>query len=100
MRKSLTIAIREYLAAVRTKAFMVSLVMVPVLIAVSSFVQYLTRKQIDTVDKRVAVVDRTGALFDDLLKKAEQRNATETQNEETHEKVKAAILLELSLIHI
>lgn len=94
MRKSLTIAIREYLAAVRTKAFMVSLVMVPVLIAVSSFVQYLTRKQIDTVDKRVAVVDRTGALFDDLLKKAEQRNATETQNEETHEKVKAAILLE------
>lgn len=94
MRKALTIAVREYLAAVRTKSFIISLLLMPILIALSSGIQYITRKQLDTEDKRIAVIDRTGALFPDLLKKVEKRNANEIYDEETHKKTKAAFLLE------
>ena len=94
MRKALTIAVREYLAAVRTKSFILSLLMMPILIAVSSGVQYLTRRQLDTEDKRIAVIDRTGALFPDLLKKAEKRNENDIFDEETHKKTRAAFILE------
>lgn len=94
MRKALTIAVREYLAAVRTKSFILSLLMLPILIALSSGVQYLTRKQLDTEDKRIAVIDRTGALFPILLQRAEARNKTQVYDDERHKKLKAAFLLE------
>ncbi len=94
MHKALTIAVREYLAAVRTKSFILSLLMLPILIALSSGIQYLTRRQLDTEDKRIAVVDRTGALFEELKKKVEKRNANDIFDEETHNKTRAAFLLE------
>src|SRR5437763_4558359 len=73
---------------------MITLLLVPVLIVASSGIQYLSRRQMDTEDKRIAVIDRTGVLYADLLKLAEKRNETEVYDRETGKKVKAAFLLE------
>jgi ABC-2 type transport system permease protein len=96
MRKVLLIAAREYKAAVRTKAFLVSLLLMPLLMVGTSAIQYVTRKQLDTEDKRFAVIDRTpgSSLYPLLLKRAEQRNQNQLRDEETDEKTKAAFILE------
>jgi hypothetical protein len=59
VHKLLAIAGREYKAAVRTKAFVISLVLVPVLWGVSIGVQVLMHKAEDRSVKKYAVVDRT-----------------------------------------
>jgi ABC-2 type transport system permease protein len=59
MRKILVIAAREYRAAVRSKAFLVTLVLMPVLMTGSIGVQLLFKKFEDTTEKKFAVVDRS-----------------------------------------
>jgi ABC-2 type transport system permease protein len=59
MRKVFVIAAREYNAAVRTKAFLISLLMMPLLMGGSIAVQTLLRDQPSTGAKRFAVIDRT-----------------------------------------
>jgi ABC-2 type transport system permease protein len=76
MHKVLVIALREYRAAVRTKAFLISLVMLPVLMGGSLGVQMLVMKADSVKDKRYAVIDRTPGqkLFDALEQEANKRN--------------------------
>lgn len=74
MHKTLTVAGREYVAAVKTKAFVVSLVLMPVLMLGSIVVQVLLKDQVDLTARKVAVVDNTGALFETLQTAAERRN--------------------------
>jgi hypothetical protein len=59
MRKVLVIAAREYNAAVRTKAFVISLLIMPLMMGGSILMQWLLRDFRDLKDKRFAVVDRT-----------------------------------------
>jgi ABC-2 type transport system permease protein len=59
MRKILTIAKREYLAGVRTKAFLVSLILMPVMMGGSIGLSALSKKLDDTSEKTYAVVDRS-----------------------------------------
>ena len=59
MNKILVVAKREYTAAVRTKAFLVSLLLMPILMFGGIFVQNQTRKLADTNTYKVAVLDRT-----------------------------------------
>jgi ABC-2 type transport system permease protein len=59
MRKMLVVALREYLAAVRTKTFLITLIIMPVLMGGSIVVQWLLRDLHDTKTKHFAVVDRT-----------------------------------------
>jgi ABC-2 type transport system permease protein len=59
MRKVLVIACREYVAAVRTKAFLLGLLLMPVMMGGSVLVQWLAKDLVDIRDKRFAVVDRT-----------------------------------------
>jgi ABC-2 type transport system permease protein len=59
VHKLLAIAGREYKAAVKTKAFVISLLLVPILWAVSIGVQVLLKKAEDRGTKTFAVVDRT-----------------------------------------
>ena len=69
MSKSFSIALREYRSAVRSKAFVITLVALPVLMIGSSVAQFLLRDKVDTTDKTFVVVDRTG-LFEDSFKTA------------------------------
>jgi ABC-2 type transport system permease protein len=59
MRKILVIARREYLTAVRTKAFIASLVILPVVMVGSAVVQFYLEAEAATKDKHFAIVDRS-----------------------------------------
>src|SRR5579872_2177316 len=60
MRKILVIARRDYRASVRSKGFIVSLVLMPVLMTASIGLQVLFQKLEDTKEKKYAVVNRFG----------------------------------------
>jgi ABC-2 type transport system permease protein len=79
MRKTLVIAVREYQAAVRTKAFLISLLVMPVLMGGSVAAQLLLRGRVDTEPKRFAVIDRTPSpgVYDELEARVAERNAHE-----------------------
>lgn len=75
MFKVWTIAVREYKAAVQTKAFILSIVMMPVLWGVSIGVQVLMKKADDRSTKKYVVVDRTpGAALSAALDAAVKRH--------------------------
>lgn len=74
MSKLWVVARREYRTTVRTKAFVVAIVLVPIFMGGGIMVQALTRGRIDADDKRIAVLDRSGKLFATLEEAAAKRN--------------------------
>ena len=74
MRKVMVIAVREYKASVKTKAFILSLVLMPVLMIGSIVVQRFMKDKVDTTTKTFAVLDQTGRLFDSVAQEATRRN--------------------------
>ena len=74
MNKIWRVAVTEYLNTVRTKAFILGVLALPVLICLSGFLQYFGQKNKDVRDRRFAVVDRSGALFAVIAAKAVERN--------------------------
>jgi ABC-2 type transport system permease protein len=74
MRKTLIIAKREYRAMITTKAFLIMLVMMPVLMGGSIFFQEQIRQRVNLDDKRIVVLDQTGKLYQQLSEVAETRN--------------------------
>ncbi|MHC5111081.1 MAG: ABC transporter permease [Planctomycetota bacterium] len=77
MNKIFVVAMREYLAAVKTKAFILSVIMIPLLYGVGFTLPALLRDKIDVTDKTVAVIDETGELFDILQQASQFRNENE-----------------------
>jgi len=59
LRKIYVIAAREYLAVVRTKAFIISLVLLPVMMFGSIAIQRAAQKMQDVNDKRFVFIDNT-----------------------------------------
>lgn len=80
MWKIYTIARREYAAMVATKAFLLSITFLPVLMFGGVLVaSYMQNKVSDTSDKRLMIADGTGGeLFTALKDAAEKRNAALT----------------------
>lgn len=74
MNKILTIAWREYQAMVATKAFMIGMAMMPVLMLGGAWLPKLLQGMEQAEDRRIAVIDRTGRLFQPFRLAAEQRN--------------------------
>jgi ABC-2 type transport system permease protein len=96
LRKILVIAAREFGAAVKTKAFLVSLVLMPLLMFGGILVQRVAGKMGDVKDKRVAVVDRTpgGTLADTLERAASYRNESGVLDKKTGRQDKPRIVIE------
>lgn len=82
MRKMLVVAMREYQAAVKSKAFIISLVAMPVFMGGSIAVQTLMRNKVDVTEKRVAVIDYSGVIFDSIAEAAAKRNESEISGSE------------------
>lgn len=59
MSKTLVIAVREYLAAVKTKGFIVGLILMPLLMGGGVAVQAFTRGLGEQTQRKIAVLDRT-----------------------------------------
>jgi len=94
MRKILIIALREFKAAVKTKSFIISLIMMPVLMGGSMVVSLLTQNKVDTSDKKFVVIDHSGLFSVALQQSVKQRNESEIYKTGTHEKIKPAYFLE------
>jgi ABC-2 type transport system permease protein len=77
MSKVLTIAAREFKAMVATKAFLLSITLMPILMFGGILVaSYLGNRVTDVSDRRIVIADGTGGeLFDELKRAAETRNA-------------------------
>jgi ABC-2 type transport system permease protein len=87
MRKVWAVAFREYKAAVQTKAFIVSIVLMPLLMGVSIGVQYMLKKAEDRGTKKYAVVDRTRQLRPALEAAIAHHNKFESYDPETKERI-------------
>jgi ABC-2 type transport system permease protein len=74
MAKVPRVAWNEYLNIIRTKAFLISLVLMPVLMGGAIAVQALLRDKVDLSDRRFAVVDESGQLLAALQRAADERN--------------------------
>ncbi len=96
MHKSYIIALREYRAAVRSKAFVITLVVMPILMGGAIVGQLLLKDQVDTSDKHFAIVDRTGQFEAALTGAAEEYNMNQVFDLEDGErkKIKPAFVLE------
>ena len=73
MRKVLTIAIAEFEQAVRSRAFIIGLLALPLLMSAAFFIQAMTARR-DTSERRFAIVDRTGVVAAALVAAAGTHN--------------------------
>jgi ABC-2 type transport system permease protein len=94
MRKIFVIARREYLSMVGSKAFVIGVAVLPVLMVVGAFVPKLLEKSVDLGDKKVVVLDRSGKLFDELSAAVKTRNDTEITDAKTGRQTSARYVLE------
>jgi ABC-2 type transport system permease protein len=74
VNKALIVAVSEFTTLVRSKGFLVGLLMMPVFIGISIGVQKFTRDSTDVKDRPFVVVDRSGALFAPLTTAADDWN--------------------------
>jgi ABC-type Na+ efflux pump permease subunit len=76
MRKILVVARTEIAQVVRTRAFLVGVLLMPVLAALVGFLQQRLENRVDGSPRRFAVVDRSGdGLWAALSQRADARNA-------------------------
>jgi ABC-2 type transport system permease protein len=94
MHKIAIIARREYQALVRTKAFIISLVIMPVFMFGGIFIQKFLAGRIDVGEKKIVVLDGTGRIFEPLAALAKFHNESELVDKETGRKTRPTITLE------
>lgn len=71
MRKILTIAWWEYITKVRTKAFLISIVLMPIFMFGFIYLGNLAEKM-DTKQRTIGVIDLTGWIFDEFYRKVHE----------------------------
>jgi ABC-2 type transport system permease protein len=95
MRKALKLAHREYKSAVHTKGFLIGLLIAPLFMGGSFLAMMLLKGRVDTTDRTVAVVDRSGIIAGSLVEAAGKRNAEDIFDEKTGKKNKPAYVIEI-----
>jgi ABC-2 type transport system permease protein len=88
MRRILLIARRDYLATIRTRAFLFGLVVAPILFGGGFLGIALLKSQPDIKDRRVAILDRTGKAAAAVIQAAQEKNAKELYDKATGKQVK------------
>src|ERR1035437_4932128 len=94
LRKILLMAKRDYIESVRTKAFIIGLVVAPLLFGGGFLGIAIMKKKPDLRDKRIAVVDRTGLVAPPLLRAVAEKNAKDAYDKVTHAQIEALYVLE------
>jgi len=94
MDKILTLFKREYRAAVRTKSFIISLIIVPIMMGGGFLAVIIMENKQDTEDKNFVVIDHSGQMQEPLMKALELRNQNQVIDPETGEKVLSAYHVE------
>ena len=73
-RRILWIARRDYLAVVRTKAFIIGLIVFPILFGGAGIATMLLRGKGGETDRRIAILDRTGTAGAAVVQAVRQKN--------------------------
>jgi ABC-2 type transport system permease protein len=94
MRKVLLMAKRDFIESIQTKAFIIGLVVAPLLFGGGFLGLAVLKKRPDLRDKRIAVVDSTGMVAPVFLQLAEQKNAKDAYDEKTHDQIAARYVFE------
>ena len=76
MHRILLVAKRDYLASVRTKAFLFGLVFFPLMFGGVFLLVAMQRGKVD-VDRRIAILDRTGVAAPAVIQAVEEQNRRE-----------------------
>jgi len=95
MHKILTIAKRDYVATVRTKAFVFGLVVAPVLFGGGSIAMTFFKGKPDLTDRHVAIVDHTGVVAGPLVSAAREKNGRELFGKITHQQIAPRYVFEV-----
>jgi len=85
---------REYRAAVRTKSFIISLLLVPIMMGGGFAAMIIMEKNKDTDDKKFVVIDHSGLMTRPVNQALETRNSEEIFHTITGEKIDAAYMVE------
>jgi len=93
--KALKVAKREYLAQVKTKGFIIGLLVAPVFMSGSAIAYALLKDRIDTTDRKIAVVDYSGIVAPFLIDAVEARNAEAVYDSAAGRKIRPAYLIEV-----
>jgi ABC-2 type transport system permease protein len=83
LRRILLVAKRDYLATVRTKAFLVGLVVAPLLFGGGMLGVALLKAKPDIADRRVAIVDRGGGVAAAIVQAASEKSTREAVDKTT-----------------
>ncbi len=75
MSRILTIAQSEFATLVKTKAFIIGIVLMPVLMTGFFFFMSYAERQVDVERRPFAVIDHTGQLYGAIREAADRRNA-------------------------
>jgi ABC-type Na+ efflux pump permease subunit len=95
MNKIFRFTQREYMAAVKTKGFIIGLIIAPIMMSGGFLAFLLLQDRVDTTDKNIAVVDHTGVVAEALIEAAENRNKDEIYDGGSGQKVKPAYYIEM-----
>ncbi len=91
MYKVWTIAVREYRAIVGAKAFLIALVLMPVLMFAGIAVQHWMHGRVGLENRRIVVVDGTGKLLPRIQQAAKVRNEQDIFDPDTKRASEAAL---------
>ena len=95
LHKVLTIAKRDYIATVRTKAFLFGLVIAPILFGGGSIGMSFLNSKPDMKDRHVAIVDHTGVVAGPLINAAKEKNNRELIDKKTHQQMEPRYVFEV-----
>jgi len=94
MNKIWTLFKREYRASVRTKSFIISLVLVPIMMGGGFAAMIIMENNKDTDDKHFVVIDHSGLMTGPLNEALETRNSVDIFHSHTGDKIDAAYMVE------
>jgi len=94
MRKTFIIAKQEYVTAFKSKAFIIIMLLAPILMSGSGIAIKLLENQVDTSDMKIAILDHTGMLSEFLETTSNERNEKEVFDLESGKKIKPAYILD------
>jgi ABC-2 type transport system permease protein len=95
MRKIFILAKREYRVAVRTKSFIIGLVLAPLFMGGSLIAFALLKDKVDLTEKHIAVIDHSGLIAEYLSGVTEERNQSEIYNLGTGEQIRPAYYIDI-----
>ncbi len=94
MNKIFTLFKREYRAAVRTKSFIISLLLVPIMMGGGFAAMIIMENKKESEDKNFVVVDHSGMMEEPIRTALDYRNQNEILDPETGEQVNSVFTVE------